>query len=145
MPAAVKIELHGLEQVKREMAKLEPRIQKNVLRGGVRKVAADIRNQARSNVDSATGKLKRNIVSAGRRGRRGQMRASVIIRDEGGRDDKRNSFYWRFVEFGHFDRAGKWISGTHFLTRAYEWMRDRVDQTMTNYMRPRIDKALKGP
>ena len=137
------IELIGLEQVKREMRKLEPRLQKNILRGAVRKIAADVRNDARANAPVNSGNLKRNIISKSRRGARHTMRASVMVRDDGKRGDSKNAFYWRFVEFGHVDRGGNQVPGTHFISRTYEDIRGRVDQIMTQYMRPRIEKALK--
>ncbi len=137
------IQLLGLEKVKREMRMLEPRLQKNILRGAVRKIAADVRNDTRNNAPVNSGNLKRNIISKGRRGGRHTMRASVIVRDEGKRGDSKNAFYWRFVEFGHLDRAGNQVPGTHFITRAYEGIRGRVDKIMADYMRPRIEKALK--
>lgn len=127
------IELRGLEQVKREMKRLEPRLQKNILRGAVAKVASEIRNDARINTAIDEGTLKRSIKSRRRRGRKHVIRASVIVTDP----------KWRFVEFGHFDRGGNLIPGVHFITRAYEKMRSRVDQVMANYMRTRIEKALK--
>ena len=137
------VKLLGLEKVKREMNMIGPRIQKNILRGAVRKIASDIRDDARNTVPIETGILKRNIISKNRRGRRGTIRASVIVRDEGNRGDSRNAFYWRFVEFGHVDRAGNQVPGTAFITRVFERITDRIDQIMVNYMRPRIEKALK--
>lgn len=138
------IKLIGLEEVKREMGQLEPRLQKNALAGAVRKVAAEVRDEARGNVPVASGRLRKNIMSRSRRARRHTMRASVIVRSEGSRDDNKNAFYWRFVEFGHVDRAGNHIPGRHFISRAYESIRDRVDQIMTTYLRARVEKALKS-
>ncbi len=126
------IKLRCLEQVKREMKRLEPRLQKNILRGAVAKVASEIRNDAKVNVPVEEGTLKRNIKSRRRRGRKNVVRASVIISDP----------KWRFVEFGHFDRGGNFIPGVNFITRAYENMRRRIDQVMSTYMRTRIEKAL---
>lgn len=137
------IKLHGMRELKKELRKLEPRMAKNILRGSVRAIAAEIRDEARANAPVETGNLKRNIISKGRRGRRGSIRASVIAREEGKRGDKKNAFYWRFVEFGHFDRGGNQIPGRPFITEAYESMRGRIVQTMRRYAQKRIRSLVK--
>lgn len=148
------VQLRGMAELRRSLKKLEPRIQKNILRGATRAVAKEIRDDARANAPVDTGNLRKNIMHRSRRGRRGISRASVWIREEGKRAvmkggkvsidylTGRNAFYWRFVEYGHHDRGGNFIPGKHFITRAYERMRTRIDSVMASYVRKRIDKEI---
>ena len=136
--------LHGVTQVKREMRSLTPRMQKNILNGATAAIARKVRDEAKQNAPREFGTLEDNIIAKRRRGKRGLSRSSVIVREENGRDDPHNAFYWRFQEFGYFARDGStWIPGTAFITRAYDSLRGRVDALMAAYMRPRIEKALK--
>ena len=137
-------DLRGVKEVKRELAKLPPRMQKNIMRGAVTQVARGVRDDAKADVPVGSGNLKKNIIAKTRRGTKFVMRASVIVREEGKRGDPKNAFYWRFVEFGHFDRSGSvFIPGRHFITNAYEKARGQVDRFMARYVRLRIAKLTK--
>lgn len=139
----MEVQLRGLEEVKREMAQLEPRIQKNLMAGANFAVAREIRDDAKQNAPRAFGTLEDNIIAKRRRGRKGQSRASVFVQTEGKRGDPKNAFYWRFVEFGHVLKDGSWVPGEQFLTNAFESVSNRIDSVLSNYIRPRIEKALR--
>ena len=132
------VRIHGLKELKREMAQLEPRLQKNILRGAVTKVAAEIRDDARSRVPKNTGNLRKNIVSKRMRGSRHHIKAAVIVREEGKRGEKRNAFYWRFLEYGTV-----FINARPFLRPAYDAMKGKIDRVMVTFIRGRFDLAVK--
>ncbi len=46
------------------------------------------------------GRLRRLVRSKGRRGKRTYTKASVFYPTEGAGHDRKNAFYWRFVNFG---------------------------------------------
>jgi HK97 gp10 family phage protein len=146
------IRVTGLVELKRRFSRLEPKLQKNVLRGAVRAVAAEVRDDARSRTPVDSGNLRKNIISKSTRSRRHQVSAGVVIREEGKRVrlrekggalsivvSQRNAFYWRFLEYGTVFMKKK----QPFIRPAYDSMRGRAVQVMTAYMRGRIDRALR--
>ena len=151
------IPMKGLEQTVRNMRKLEPRIQKNILRGATRAVASEVKKNAKALAPVDSGNLKKNIISKSRRGKRYVVRASVVVNSEGKRGDPKNAFYWRFLEYGHFVRspggrvgvknprpAGTtWIPGKLFITRAFQGLEANIDNVMASYIRKRIDKEIR--
>ncbi len=133
------IMLHGLGEALRSLEALAPRMQKNALRGMVAKMAADVRDDARARVQKNTGNLRSNIVSKRRRGKRHVSRADVIVREEGTRYNKKNAFYWRFIEYGT-----RFKSARPFLRPALDKFEQNIDQIAARYLRGRIDKDLKA-
>ena len=132
------VRIHGLAELKRDMSRLEGRLQKNLLRGAVAKVAAEIRDDARSRVPKDTGNLRKNIMSRRRRGSRHRVSASVIVRKEGKRGEKRNAVYWRFVEYGT-----RFVSRRPYIRPAYDAMKNKIDRVMVTFIRGRFDQAVK--
>lgn len=136
-------ELRGLDEAIKNMAGLDQELQDKILRGATSALARDVRDNAKQDAPRAFGTLEENIVVRSRRGRRGQYRASVVVREEGSRGDASNAFYWRFQEFGYFLRDGvTWMPGAHFITIAYESLRGRLDNILKSYIGQRFDKAL---
>jgi len=154
----VTVRVLGMSELNKQLKALGPRIEKNILRGGVRAVAREIANDAKANVPADTGNLRRNIVVRGFRGQRTRgknrdtVRAGVVIREEGKRGKivrgeggalgikvlrQNNAFYWRFVEYGT-----KRMPARPFLRPAYDRMQSRISQVMGGYIRARIDKEI---
>lgn len=117
----VTMKLEGVEAITKAFKLLPPRMVKKHLRRSVNQGAALIRDLARQRAPVGTGKLRKNIISKGRRGKRTYLKSSVMIRVGprtqqhdiatgkfmgGGdfRNDPKDSFYWRFIERGtkHF-------------------------------------------
>ncbi len=98
-----------VRKMQMDLAKLEPRLAKNVTRRGVRAGAGHIRDRARSNVAVRYGILRRHIQARGERSRdRNQMRAVVTIRKgervvDGRRVNPR--LYAHLQEFGTVNMA----------------------------------------
>lgn len=137
---ASKVELRGFREVRRELEKLPPRVQKNLLRGAVTRVAREIRDDARENAPVRYGNIRRGIKHRRRRGRRGIVRASVIIEDRG----PRRPWYWFFVEFGHVDRGGGHVPADPFLTRAFEGIASKLDGILSTYLRGRFSRIARS-
>jgi len=138
------IKINGLENIKLNMRSLAPRIQKNILAGMTASLARSVRDEAKRTAPREFGSLEDNIIAKRRRGRRGRVRASVIVRDKGKRDDPQNAFYWRFQEFGYFARDGStWIPGSGFISRAFDSVVARLDSLIAGYVKPRVEKELR--
>jgi HK97 gp10 family phage protein len=83
---------------------------KKVLRDGTRAGAEVLKEEVIKRAPERTGKLKRNVVVVTKRGSRNAISSGVHIRGvnpETGNSDntmkasnRRNAFYWRFVELG---------------------------------------------
>ena len=138
--SAVTLELEGAKELERVLKRLPLNVQKKHLRRAVRQGAALVRNEARAAAPKRSGKLRKNIRSKGRRGKRFYVAASVFVnvaertpqkREISGRfmssggdadaEDPKDAFYWRFLEFGT-----KRMSAQPFIRPAADRMFRRV-------------------
>lgn len=105
-----KLDFSGLLDISRDMELLSKAENKKVLRDGTRAGAEVLKEEVIKRAPERTGKLKRNVVVVTMRGRRNAISSGVHIRGvnpETGNSDntmkasnRRNAFYWRFVELG---------------------------------------------
>ena len=96
----MEVEIQGLDELYRVLQELPVRIEKNVLRGGLRAGATVLRDEAKRNVPVRSGAL-RDSIRVSTRARRGVVNA--LIRAGGGRAVKgkaQGAFYAHIVEFG---------------------------------------------
>ena len=161
----MEVKIHGLKELKRELNQLEPRMQKNILRGAVFSVARQVRDETKANAPvsdrgktgryaHAPGTLRRAIIARRGRGDKHTINSYVSILTGGPTKgkivdgklsfkDRPDAYYWRFIEWGFTDRGGTHHPGTHFVARAYESMRNKVMGIMASYVRTRLDKLEK--
>lgn len=103
--------LTGFKELAENLKKLGPRLAKNGLRAATSAGAVLIRNDARNRAPVDTGEMKKDIqVKREREVRGGDLvTASYSVYTRGGkrsrlagkaRDIDKDSFYWKFVEFG---------------------------------------------
>jgi HK97 gp10 family phage protein len=105
-----KLDFSGLLDISRDMELLSKAENKKVLRDGTRAGAEVLKEEVIKRAPERTGKLKRNVVVVTMRGSRNAISSGVHIRGvnpETGNSDntmkasnRRNAFYWRFVELG---------------------------------------------
>ena len=128
---AITIELQGVEELRRKLLSLEPRIAKKVLRKALRAGAKIIHARAKQNIPTGgSGVLARSIkVRAMKRTRKQRIGVAVETREGW---YKGEAFYGAFVEFGHkqgsrkLGDARKQIEGKHYIEKAADQTKDAV-------------------
>jgi HK97 gp10 family phage protein len=104
-----KLDFSGLLDISRDMELLSKAENKKVLRDGTRAGAEVLKEEVIKRAPERTGKLKRNVVVVTKRA--AEMRSRPVhirgVNPETGNSDntmkasnRRNAFYWRFVELG---------------------------------------------
>lgn len=154
----VQVRLTGLEEIERDLKRLNDDLQKKALRSGVRSISTAVKNEAQARAPVDDGNLKQNIVSRfwRSRDRRHQFYA-IRVRTKGKRDDPQNAYYWRFVEEGHSVRGssarnrsqraaftGKTVPGQEFFSQTFDWLRANIDSLVQKHMRTGIDRTVKA-
>jgi len=134
----IEVKLRGFEEARRALRAMPERIQKNVMRGATAAIAKDTRDDARARAPVDEGNLRDNIVHGRRRGRPGQIKASVSVRTEGKADSGKNAFYWRFVEYGTQKMAK-----IPFLRPAFDALATRLSAVLQRYLPARVEKELR--
>lgn len=116
------------------LKKFPENIQKNVMTGAVRAGAKVISGEAKSNVQIATGNLKKSIGIIKRKSKdKTKIRFSVTPR-RGGKND---GFYSHMVEFGTSKMAAQ-----PFMRPAFENQSDQSIKATKEYLAKRIDKEI---
>jgi HK97 gp10 family phage protein len=118
--------LTGFDELAKKLKELGPKVAKNGLRRATSAGAAIVRNDARARAPVDTGEMKRDIMMKRERDARGgdttgavytvYVRSGKKSRMAGKkRDVDRDSFYWKFLEFGTNKMAAR-----PFLRPAFE-------------------------
>ena len=116
MTDSVVVKIEGADELQNLMRTVQPRVRKKHLRRSTTQSAALVRDAVRKAAPVDTGKLRKNIRSKSRKGKRFYTKASVFInvadrtqgREISGKfmstgnkgADKKDAYYWRFLEFG---------------------------------------------
>lgn len=110
------MKIDGLKELAAAMRELPDRVAKNALRRAVSAGAIVVRNEARARAPVDTGEMRRDIQVKRERNSAGQMVATYSVFVRSGkksrlagkkRNVQRDSYYWRFVEFGTVKMAAK--------------------------------------
>lgn len=141
------LKLAGFKELADALRELGPRVARNALRRAVAAAATEIRNEARSRAPKDTGEMAKDIMVKRERDTKGGMSAkySVFVltgkksRMKGKRRDvSRDSFYWRFVEFGTSKMAAK-----PFLRPAFESRKEEAVKVIGEKLDEGIQKAAR--
>jgi len=141
------MKLTGFKELAAALRELGPRIARNTLRRSVSSAAVVIRNEARAKAPVDTGEMKKDIMIKRERDSKDQMSArySVFVRSGKKsrlagkkRDVNRDSFYWRFVEFGTSKMAAK-----PFLRPAFEAQKENAVKRIGESLDEGIQKAAR--
>jgi len=154
---SVDVKLKGAAETAERLRQLPKKLQKKMLRRGLKNAAKPILKSARTNVPVKSGALKKAIkVRAGKR-TKGQL--SVVI----GPSEKwfvGDYFYAGMVEFGHNigKRKGshtenkgaigkgnvirEWKEGTHYMKNAYEANKDKAKDTLATEVSICLEESI---
>lgn len=139
--------LEGFKELAEALRELGPRVARNTLRRAVSAGAVVIRNDARSRAPVDTGEMKKDIQVKRERDNRGLMVAnySVFVRtgkksrlSGAKRDVNKDSFYWRFVEFGTAKMAAQ-----PFMRPAFEAKKEEAVARIGEVLDQGIQKAAR--
>jgi len=126
MMAETRVHVTGLRELQEKLRNFAPNIARNGLRAATAAGAALIRNEARANAGKGgkfpqviTGEMQRDIqIKRERDSTDFRALYSVFVRSGKksrlsgkGRNVGKDSYYWRFVEFGHWINPGKALGG----------------------------------
>lgn len=148
MALNAKLDFKDLEALANDLQALSKAENRKVLTAATRAGANVIRDEARRKAPVKTGKLKRNIVTMGRRSiKPNEAVSGVHIRGRnpktGNSDnamkatDPKNSFYWRFIEMGTSKMAAQ-----PFIRPAFESKMSEMERAIENKLAEAIDKVL---
>lgn len=138
------IQITGLADLEKRLLDFPNRIAKNIMAGALSSGAAIIRDEARKLAPRDTGEMVRDIMIKKARQSKGSdfIEYQVFVRSGKKsrlagkkRNVDRDSFYWRFVEFGTSKMAAK-----PFMRPAFEKMKSQAVERFREYLAARIDK-----
>lgn len=133
----VKITLTGADDIARRLKALDQKIRTRALRRSLRAAAKVVADEVKAGAPADTGQLRRNITVTTQYSRRNALISSQVrVRTKGKRGDQRNSFYWRFLEFGT-----RHIAPVPFVTRAFESEKSRAAQQVIDSVMQELDRA----
>lgn len=93
-----KVEVVGIEEINKILGELVPRHARNLSKSVIHGLASETVKEAKKNVPTDTGTLKKAIKAKRRRAKPDKPVSDVII--EQGKSAKNDGFYWFFVEYG---------------------------------------------
>lgn len=142
-----KLDFSGLLDISHDMELLSKAENKKVLRDGTRAGAEVLKEEVIKRAPERTGKLKRNVVVVTKRGSRNAISSGVHIRGvnpETGNSDntmkasnRRNAFYWRFVELGTSN-----MPPHPFVRPAFDARQEEATRAVIARMNTAIDEVL---
>ena len=142
-----KLDFSGLLDISHDLEMLSKAENKKVLRDGTRAGAEVLQKAVIERAPVETGKLKRNVVVVTIRGRRNAISSGVHIRgvnpETGNSDNKmkasnrRNAYYWRFVELGTSN-----MPAHPFVRPAFDTSQELAAQAAIARMNRAIDEVL---
>lgn len=144
----VNLDFSGLEDIARDLQTLSKAENNKVLRDSTRAGAEVLRQEVIDRAPEQTGKLKKNVVVVTQKSRRrGEISSGVHIRGVNPRtgnsdntmkaSNKRNAFYWRFVELGTATAPAH-----PFVRPAFDTRQEEAAQAAMNRMNKAIDEVL---
>ena len=114
---SVRVEVYGVKEMDKRLKTLEYKVRQKVMRKGMRRFTALIREKARTLAPVQTGRLKKSIVSkTSSRAKSGMIIGRVYV------DPSRKG-----VHYGHIQEYGSVVRkqpARRFMTRAYEEYND---------------------
>ena len=142
------VRLEGFAELAAAMRELGQRAAKNALRRAVSSGAVLVRNEARANAPVDTGEMKKDIqVKREKDQRDGPLSAkySVFVRSGkksrlagSGRNVDKDSFYWKFIEYGTSKMAAQ-----PFMRPAFEAKKEDAVQAIGKVLDEAIQKAAR--
>ena len=146
-PMKFQIALTGADELRRNLATLEPRVAKKVIRRALRAGSKIILDRAKATSPVLTGALRNSLrVRAMTRMRKSVLGMKVVT---GKGFFTGETFYGAFVEFGHkigsrkLGDQRKDVPGKHFIQEAAETMTSRVGSQVSKDIAAGIEAEWK--
>lgn len=140
--------LTGFKELAEQLKELGPRVARNSLRRAASAGATIIKDEARNLAPVDTDEMRRDImVKRERENRDGGLMASYSVFVRSGkksrlagkrRNVQRDSYYWRFVEFGTSKMAAQ-----PFLVPAFDMRKEDAIAAIGKSLREGIEKAAR--
>lgn len=139
--------LTGFRELAKALRELGPRVAKNTLRRSVSAGATVIKIDARERAPKDSGEMAKDILVKRERGTKSEMSAKYSVFVLSGKKSRlkgkrrnvdRDSFYWRFVEFGTSKMAAK-----PFLRPAFESRKEEAVKVIGEKLDEGIQKAAR--
>jgi HK97 gp10 family phage protein len=142
-----KLDFSDLLDLSDDLKALSKAENRKVMRDATRAAATVFKDEVIKRAPVRTGKLKKNIVVMTQRDRNGDISSGVHIRGTNPRtgnsdnkmktNDRKNAFYWRFVELGT-----SYMAQVPFVRPAYDARQDDATKAAFSQANLAIDKAL---
>lgn len=135
----------GIEETRRALEELGPKVEKKVIRKGLREGAKEVLAAARAEAPERSGILKKNIKIRSGRGSKGTIVLTVGV---GAKDFKGPTFYASFILFGwhsgprRLGDARKFNQPNNFLQRAFDSTKEQAVSTTIESWKDLIDEIV---
>jgi HK97 gp10 family phage protein len=139
MTDSITVQLKGDKDIRAAFRDLRDYLPKSALRTSVRVAAQFLQAFIILVAPVLTGRLRRNITVA-THATGSTIRARVVVETQGKRGDPNNAFYWRFLEKGFHDRAGKFHIFS-FIQGVFDSKNREAAQTVIDSVEKAIDRA----
>jgi HK97 gp10 family phage protein len=151
--SSVTVQVIGLQELERKLKALGPTIARKSLRSALVAGAKLIKKEAISLAPEKTGRL-RKATYIKKMNKPNPFAENVIIGVRHGKKlSKRNldAWYWTFQEFGTTERVQKktgrrtgLVEGVHFITRAFEAMKEQALAKFKEVLTGNIKRVVQG-
>lgn len=142
------LDFSGLNDIAKDLEALSRAENNKVLRDATRAGAEVLKDEVIARAPVRTGKLKKNVVVVTQKSRRrGEISSGIHIRGRNMRtgnsdntmkaSDKRNAFYWRFLEMGTVN-----MPPHPFIRPAFDVRQEQATEVAIRRMNQAIDEAL---
>ncbi|VYT92827.1 hypothetical protein [Metakosakonia massiliensis] len=144
----IHLDFSGLDDIAKDLETLSRAQNNKVLRDATRAGAEVLKEEVIARAPVRTGKLKKNVVVVTQKSRRrGEISSGIHIRGvnpQTGKSDntmkagnRRNAFYWRFVEMGTVN-----MPPHPFIRPAFDVCQDQATEVAMRRMNRAIDEVL---
>lgn len=124
------VTITGIADVNRILAQIAPREAVNLMRSTVHGVATDLAKDAKADMPTDQGDMRKGTKAKRRRGRPGYVQSDVVV--EG-------AFYWRFLEYG---QGPDGVEHAMFL-KALQAMRPNMNRVYVEQFAKKLIARLK--
>jgi HK97 gp10 family phage protein len=138
MADSITVQVQGLKEIQRKLIAMGPKVGLRALRGALVSGSQVIKKDAISRAPVDSGRLSRAILVK-RLSKTNPFKEQVIVGVRNGKKlqkTDRDAYYWRFIEFGHKDKAGKAVAAQSFLRPAFEAKKmsalERIKEVLKN-------------
>lgn len=145
----MRVKIEGMKELKRSLRRLGNVPQKHVTSSARKGMNVAFRS-AKNNAPVETGELKSGLKMVGEKSRTKGKKVYQVVFDRSKNDifQKKNKegkvtgYYPASMEFGFFTVNGRYIPGYHFLKKSLEENSDKIEKTIIEDMRKKVDKEL---